>query len=255
MATVSLRPHLIFGPGDQNLIPRIIQSALKGQLKKVGDGKNLVDVIYIDNAVSAHLKAFSHLDINSNVSGKTYFVGQEKPVILWEFINQILKLNEIDTITKKINFKTAYFLGLCLESVYHLLKIKKEPRMTRFVALQLSKAHYFNHDRAKKDLPRYTIRGEIYTVSNFDPYVFDFSINKSTNTLSGSSNCNGFSSCTYKKIERPRVRTPDKHMKWAIDAEKRYKEITEDQIAKVVIQFRDNYDYEKIWFTKIYKDF
>ena len=110
-------------------------------------------------------------------------------------------------------------------------------------------------DRAKKDLPRYTIRGEIYTVSNFDPYVFDFYINKSTNTLSGSSNCNGFSSCTYKKIERPRVRTPDKHMKWAIDAEKRYKEITEDQIAKVVIQFRDNYDYEKIWFTKIYKDF
>ncbi|MBW2996758.1 NAD-dependent epimerase/dehydratase family protein, partial [Candidatus Woesearchaeota archaeon] len=61
LATVSLRPHLIWGPGDNHLIPRIISRAKAGKLRIVGDGKNLVDTVYIDNAVDAHLLAFERL--------------------------------------------------------------------------------------------------------------------------------------------------------------------------------------------------
>jgi len=104
-------------------------------------------------------------------------------------------------------------------------------------------------DRAKKDLPSYKIKVgcEIYTISDFEPYIFDFLINES--------DCNGLSSCQDKRIYRPSGRTPDYKKKWFIDEQKRYKEIIEGKIEKVVIQVRDYYDYENIWLTKIYKDF
>ena len=61
LATVSLRPHLIWGPGDNHLVPRLIQRAQTGQLRQVGAGKNLVDATYIDNAADAHLLAADRL--------------------------------------------------------------------------------------------------------------------------------------------------------------------------------------------------
>lgn len=151
LATVSLRPHLIFGPGDQNLFPRVLKSAREGRLKIVGDGENLVDVIYVDNAVEAHLQAFDHLDIGSKNSGKTYFVGQERPVKLWELVNKILESNGIAPLQKKIKTKTAYKVGAILEGIYKVFGLKNDPPMTRFVAMQLGKSHYFKHENAKKD--------------------------------------------------------------------------------------------------------
>ena len=73
LLTVSLRPHLIFGPDDPHLIPRLIQSANSGKLRQIGDGQNLVDIIYIDNAVDAHIQALENLSKNSKLAGNIYF--------------------------------------------------------------------------------------------------------------------------------------------------------------------------------------
>lgn len=150
--TVALRPHLIWGPGDQNLIPRMVIAAKKGRIKIIGDGQNLVDVVYVDNAADAHLLALEKLGPGSPICGKAYFLGQG-PVKLWSFINQLLELYELPPIKKKISFKTAYRLGALTEKMLDLFRIHNvDPFMTRFVALQLAKSHYFDHKNARQDL-------------------------------------------------------------------------------------------------------
>lgn len=152
LATVALRPHLIFGPGDMNLIPRVLLAQEKGRLKIVGDGENLVDVTYIDNAADAHIMALKCLSLDHPIAGKAYFLGQG-PIKLWDFTNQILKKYKRPPVNKKISLKMAYFLGWLIEGAYGLLRIyKREPPMTRFIALQLGKSHYFNHHNLEADL-------------------------------------------------------------------------------------------------------
>tara|TARA_B100000686_G_C16784812_1_gene974498 strand:- start:930 stop:1922 length:993 start_codon:yes stop_codon:yes gene_type:complete len=151
LSTVAIRPHLIWGPGDPHLVPRILEKAGKNRLVKVGEGKNRVDIIYIDNAVSAHLKAGEALTPNGNVAGKTYFVSDGEPVILWDWIDQLLKRVGKPMISGKISYDNAMRLGGLMEMAYGVLRIKGEPPMTRFLASQLAKSHYFNISRAKKD--------------------------------------------------------------------------------------------------------
>lgn len=156
LCTVSLRPHLIWGPNDKHLIPRVIQGAKKKTLKIVGDGKNKVDVIFIENAATAHILAMEKLLPGSNLCGQSYFLGQEKPVILWDFINQILDRANISPIKKRVSPKVAYALGAAMEKTYSGLGLyKNDPPMTRFLAMQLSKSHYFSHAKAKRDLGDY----------------------------------------------------------------------------------------------------
>ena len=159
--TCAIRPHLIWGPGDPHLFPRVIQKGKEGKLRIVGDGENLVDIIYVENAALAHVKAFENLIPGSRVCGEAYFVGQERPVKLWDFINQVLGFVKVEPVMKVIDVDTAYRLGWMLEKVFKLAGIQKpEPPMTRFVALNLGKSHYFSHAKAKRDFgyePRVTI--------------------------------------------------------------------------------------------------
>ena len=151
LSTVAIRPHLIWGPGDPHLVPRILEKAGKNQLVKVGEGKNLVDIIYIDNAVSAHLKASEALVPDGNVAGKSYFVSDGEPINLWDWIDNLLKRVGKPKVSRKISYGNAIRLGALMEMVYGFLRIKNEPPMTRFLASQLAKSHYFNISKAKKD--------------------------------------------------------------------------------------------------------
>ena len=151
LATVSIRPHLIWGPGDPHLVPRILAKADKGRLMRVGMGKNKVDIIYIDNAVSAHLKACDALEIGNTLSGKVYFVSDGDPVELWSWINVLLIKTGRPPISRSISYSAALKLGHFLEGIYSFFRIKKEPPMTRFMASQLATSHYFNIFRAKND--------------------------------------------------------------------------------------------------------
>tara|TARA_B100000686_G_scaffold153032_1_gene160398 strand:- start:927 stop:1919 length:993 start_codon:yes stop_codon:yes gene_type:complete len=151
LSTVAIRPHLIWGPGDPHLVPRILEKAGKKGLVKVGEGNNRVDIIYIDNAVSAHLKAGEALTPDGNVAGKAYFVSDGKPVILWDWIDLLLNRMGKPKVSRKISYGNAMRLGFLMEIIYGFLRVKNEPPLTRFLASQLAKSHYFDISRAKKD--------------------------------------------------------------------------------------------------------
>ncbi len=152
LATVALRPHLIWGPEDNHLVPRILERGRSGALRRIGTNPCLVDTVYIDNAAKAHILAAEKLAINSVVAGKVYFVSNDEPLPLWDMVNRILAAGDLPPIRKTISPRLALAAGAILESVYRLLHLAGEPRMTRFVAKEMSTAHWFNLTAAKSDL-------------------------------------------------------------------------------------------------------
>jgi nucleoside-diphosphate-sugar epimerase len=151
LLTVALRPHLIWGKGDRYLIPRVISQARGGKLLRVGDGKNQVDIVHVRNAAEAHLRAADSLASDRRSAGKAYFLSQGRPVVLWDFIDEILRREGLPALTKSISFATAYRLGASLEWGYRFLAPHREPRMTRFLAHTLAKDHYYDIRAAERD--------------------------------------------------------------------------------------------------------
>jgi 2-alkyl-3-oxoalkanoate reductase len=149
--TCALRPHLIWGPRDRHLIPRLLERARSGRLRRVGDGRNRIDMVYVANAASAHLQAADALEPGSPVCGRAYFITQDDPVNCWDWIDEILALADVQPITKSISFPAAWRIGAAMEACYGLFRLSGEPRMTRFLAAQLAKDHYFDISRAKAD--------------------------------------------------------------------------------------------------------
>lgn len=150
--TCALRPHLIWGPGDQHLVPRLIDRARTGKLRRVGDGQNRIDTIYVENAADAHLLAAERLEGGSPVCGQAYFLSQGEPVNCWEWIDQVLALVDLPPVRASISYRAAYSAGAVLEGIWSLLGRTDEPRMTRFLAAQLATSHYFDISRARQDL-------------------------------------------------------------------------------------------------------
>ena len=151
LMTCSLRPHLIWGPRDSHLIPRLIKRAKAKKLRRVGDGSNLIDNVFVENAAMAHVQAAEALAPDSAVCGSAYFISQGEPVNCWGWINDILELAGLPRIQKSISFYWANKLGATLETTHEMMNLKGEPRMTRFLAAQLAKSHYFDISRAKRD--------------------------------------------------------------------------------------------------------
>ncbi len=151
--TITIRPHLIWGPEDNHIVPGIIKRAKS--LKQVGRKDDLVDTIYIDNAADAHVWASEKLLVNPFLSGNVYFVSQDAPVSKWDMANAFLDAAGLPPIKGHVSARTAYVAGALFEGVYKLFKIKKEPPMTRFAAKELATSHWFNISNAKKDLGYY----------------------------------------------------------------------------------------------------
>ena len=151
LATCALRPHLIWGPRDTQLIPRLIDRAQRGQLRRVGDGKNLISTVYVENAARAHLQAADALTLASPVAGQAYFINEPEPVNLWDWVNTLLDRAGLPPVTKSIPAGAATAVGAVLEGIYGLLGIPSEPRMTRFLASQLSRSHWYQVDKARRD--------------------------------------------------------------------------------------------------------
>jgi nucleoside-diphosphate-sugar epimerase len=160
LATIALRPHLIWGPGDRHLVPTILKRAKVGRLVRVGLGKNKVDTSFVEDCVAAHLCAMDALKNNSRCHGKAYFISQGEPVYLWEWIDKILVLNGLSKVSRSIPAGLAKSLGRICEVLVRCLPGKREPFLTRFLASQMSRDHYFNISAAARDLgykPRYSI--------------------------------------------------------------------------------------------------
>lgn len=151
LRSVALRPHLIWGPGDPHLLPRVIESARQGRLKIVGDGTNRVDITYVANAADAHLQALDAVRSGA-AGGQTYFLSQGESVELWPWINQLFERIGEQPLQSRISARGAYFAGALAEGLWTLLPLKGEPPMTRFVAVELSKSHWFSIANARRDL-------------------------------------------------------------------------------------------------------
>ncbi len=153
LATVSIRPHLIVGPRDNHLLPRVIARAKQGRLRIVGDGENVVDVTYVDNAAWAHLDALDALDgPDAPCAGKAYFLSNDEPVKLWVWTNDILERLGAPPVRRRVSLATASRVGGILEAAWRWLPLPGEPPMTRFVAAALARAHWYDMTPAKTDL-------------------------------------------------------------------------------------------------------
>lgn len=150
LPTISLRPHLIWGPGDNHLVPRILKRAHR--LKRIGDGSNRVDTTYIDNAALAHLLAARKLKENPALSGNVYFISQGEPIPLWDMVDKILAADGKDPVTGRVSPRVAWMVGAVLEGVHMVFGISREPFMTRFGATELATSHWFDITAAREDL-------------------------------------------------------------------------------------------------------
>ena len=152
LATVALRPHLIWGPGDNHLVPRIVARGRAGKLRKIGRRPCLVDSVYIDNAADAHILAADKVTFGVACAGKPYFISNDEPMPVFDLINKILAAAGVPPVTRSIPVPLAVMAGWMMETVYRLLAITEEPPMTRFVARQLATSHWFDISAARRDL-------------------------------------------------------------------------------------------------------
>jgi nucleoside-diphosphate-sugar epimerase len=155
LQTVALRPHLVWGPGDPNFMPRLIERARAGRLRLVDGGAAKVDVTYIDTAAHAHLLALDQLlaqGADAPCAGKAYFISQGEPVEVGAFINALLETAGLPPVTRSVSGTLAYWAGYAMEAVWTVLQRTDEPPMTRFVARQLSTDHYYDISAARRDL-------------------------------------------------------------------------------------------------------
>lgn len=151
LATVALRPRLIWGPGDTQILPRLVQRANAGRLRIVGSGDNKVDTTYIDNAAQAHFDAFGHLAPGAACAGRAYFISNGEPLPMRELLNRLLRAAGAPEVHKTLPFGAAFAIGAVCEGLWHALPLKGEPPMTRFLAEQLSTAHWYSMEPARRD--------------------------------------------------------------------------------------------------------
>ena len=160
LATVALRPHLIWGPGDHHVLPRLVARAKAGRLRRIGQQRKLIDTTYIDNAAEAHLLAAQRLAPGSPIAGNAYFISQGEPRETWQMINDLLVAADVPPVQRSIPTLIAFLLAGFFEAAYHLAGRADEPRLTRFLVREMCASHWFDISAARRDLgyaPRITI--------------------------------------------------------------------------------------------------
>ncbi len=153
LAVCALRPHLVWGPGDRHILPRLVTRRRSGKLRRVGDGSNVVDVTFVGDGARAHiLAAIALLERRPGVCGKPFFISQGTPVKLWWMIDRMLEAAGQPPVNRSISVRGAWIAGAILESVYKVFRLKGEPIMTRWVAEELATSHWFDISAARQEL-------------------------------------------------------------------------------------------------------
>ena len=152
LATVALRPHLVWGPGDTQLTAAILERARAGRLRLVAGGHALIDTTYIDDAAAAHLNAADSLAPEAACAGRAYFISSGDPRPVRDVVNAILAADRLPPVTASVPLPVAEALGMAAEGIWRLLRRQDDPPMTRFLARQLATAHWFDISAARRDL-------------------------------------------------------------------------------------------------------
>jgi nucleoside-diphosphate-sugar epimerase len=146
LETVIVRPKAIFGPGDQTLLPRLLEAAKQKRLPQIGNGQNLVDLTYVGNVVHALLLA---LEAPAAV-GNTYFVTNDEHILLWQVIRTVLRENRLSTDLRTIPLSVALAAAGLMELRAALTK--KEPLLTRYSVQILARTQTYDISALKRDL-------------------------------------------------------------------------------------------------------
>ena len=151
LAVMAVRPHLVWGPGDTQLVGRIVERAASGRLAFIGTGNALVDSTYIDNAISAHIAALDALHIGSACDGKAYVISNGEPRTVNELMRSMCESAGIAFEPRHVSLALGIRLGSLIERLWPLMR-SSEPPLTRFVAEQLGTAHWFDQRAVQQDL-------------------------------------------------------------------------------------------------------
>jgi len=149
MYTLSLRPRLIIGAGDTNVLPRLLRLSDEGKLKKVGTGENIVTVTTMKNlihAIDLCIKA------PKSAYGEAYNIGNAEPVNFWDFVNEVLNKFDKKKVETRLPFFVAFSLARVIEFFAKALKIKKEPAILPVPVAVLAKSMTLDISKAKERL-------------------------------------------------------------------------------------------------------
>ncbi len=154
LATCALRPHLIFGPGDPHLVPRLVERGRRRRIRIVGAGTNEVSLTFVTNAAAAHVDALEAFEADGHASdhaGRAYFLGQTEPVQLWDWIAELFERLGVPPVTRRVPRRVAYGGGAMCELIWNAFALSGEPPMTRFVASQLAASHSYDPEPPRRD--------------------------------------------------------------------------------------------------------
>ena len=149
LKTISLRPHLVWGPYDAHLIPGILKRASSGNLRRIGDHEHFIDTTYIDNMVDALLLAAESLQTKQEAAGRNFFITNGEPARVWDFVNSIIQIAGHEPVQKKIPERVAMFAAGTSEFFHKTFRLKSEPFMTRFAIREICTNHWFDISSAR----------------------------------------------------------------------------------------------------------
>lgn len=152
MGVVAVRPHLVWGPGDTQLVGRIVERAAAGRLALVGGGRALVDTTYVDNAVDALVAALDAVGPGAACSGRAYVIANGEPRTIRELVAGICAAAGVPFAPRDVPLAVGRVAGSVVERAWPLLRRDDEPPLTRFLAEQLGTAHWFDPRPARDDL-------------------------------------------------------------------------------------------------------
>jgi len=151
LRTVALRPHLIWGPGDNHLVPRLIARNRAGRLRLPCPDKK-IDTVYVDNAASAHLLALDDLAGPARSAGKVYFISNGEPRPVAEVMRALLRATGQQPRIGQVPLPLARVLAAGVDGTWRLFKRRSDPPLSRFLIEHLATAHWFDLAAARRDL-------------------------------------------------------------------------------------------------------
>ncbi len=146
LAVLAIRPHLVWGPGDRQLVARIIARARRGRLPLIGSGAALVDTTYLDNAVEALLAA---VDVCGEVHGEALVVSNGEPRPVAEILARLCRAAGVPGPRGRVPFGAAYAAGTLIDQLWAITGRRDTPPLTAFLAEQLTTAHWFDQRRTR----------------------------------------------------------------------------------------------------------
>jgi nucleoside-diphosphate-sugar epimerase len=152
LATVSLRPHLIWGDGDPHLLPGLRAAVRRGTLLLPGTGSNRVDTVHVGDAAAAHVLAVEKLAADSPLAGASYFITQGRPCTLAATVRGLLAHDGSAVDVRGVPASAARAAATLLEVTAKAARRRHRPLLTRFLVAELTRAHWFDISAARRDL-------------------------------------------------------------------------------------------------------